>query len=435
MKLSKKYRKKLKNRILMSLSSIAIVTTTLATIKLADISMPKNLEIKLNPINVFAEADNLSQDISQDDTSSACLKGIKINGKKYDFEEDKNIYNIDLEYDTQEMLEIEYLKINENQTINGESEYVLLENNKTLNFEVISEDKTNKKQYTLNLSREHSTYLKNIEINSFALIPEFDAKTTEYEVNILADVTNLNVYAVAYDKESIITIQGEKNVSVDSAITITITNPHILESRVYTITCKEAVSENDYNYSGGYQEFVVPYTGTYKFECWGARGGKSRINGKLGGSPGKGGYAKGEIALVKGEKYYVYVGQQGTDAVVGKNSAATWNGGGLGTWDARDDETSGAGGGATDIRLVSGNWSDTKSLASRIIVAGGGGGASWTYVAGNGGGLSGGNGGSAKGGTQISGYSFGIGQNASGIADDDGVGGGRRWLLGWIYGK
>ncbi len=34
----------------------------------------------------------------------------------------------------------------------------------------------------------------------------------------------------------------------------------------------------------------------------------------------------GEIALKKGEKYYVYVGETGTDAVVKKDSAATWNG-------------------------------------------------------------------------------------------------------------
>lgn len=46
--------------------------------------------------------------------------------------------------------------------------------------------------------------------------------------------------------------------------------------------------------------------------------------------------------------------------------------GGLGTWDGRDDEASGAGGGATDFRLVPGSWNDKESLYSRIMVAGGG---------------------------------------------------------------
>lgn len=92
----------------------------------------------------------------------------------------------------------------------------------------------------------------------------------------------------------------------------------------------------------------------------------------------------GETFLKKGDKLYIYVGEQGTDAVKGRDSAATWNGGGLGTWDHADDETSGAGGGATDIRLTSGAWNDSISLASRIMVAGGGGGTSYTYIGGNG---------------------------------------------------
>ena len=46
--------------------------------------------------------------------------------------------------------------------------------------------------------------------------------------------------------------------------------------------------------------------------------------------------------MAKGEKIYVYVGGHGTDAVVGKDSIAGYNGGGLGTWDHSDDESAGA---------------------------------------------------------------------------------------------
>lgn len=51
----------------------------------------------------------------------------------------------------------------------------------------------------------------------------------------------------------------------------------------------------------------------------------------------------GEITLKKGEKYYIYVGQTGTDAVCYQDAAQTWNGGGLGTWDYADNEAAGAG--------------------------------------------------------------------------------------------
>ena len=74
----------------------------------------------------------------------------------------------------------------------------------------------------------------------------------------------------------------------------------------------------------------------------------------------------------EGEKLYVYVGGHGADAVVGKDAKGGYNGGGLGTWDHSDDEAAGAGGGATDVRLISGEWNNFESLKSRIMVAAGG---------------------------------------------------------------
>ena len=63
--------------------------------------------------------------------------------------------------------------------------------------------------------------------------------------------------------------------------------------------------------------------------------------------------------------------------------AASFNGGAIGTSYAS------SGGGATDIRLVSGNWNDFDSLKSRIMVAAGGGGAT-TWSRGSYGGAAGG---------------------------------------------
>ncbi|MBP3635347.1 MAG: InlB B-repeat-containing protein [Bacilli bacterium] len=182
----------------------------------------------------------------------------------------------------------------------------------------------------------------------------------------------------------------------------------------------------EYGYTGDYQEYIVPESGRYKIELWGASGGNSMANGSIGAQGGLGGYTKGEINLEKGQKLYIFVGQKGTDALVGKDSEASYNGGGLGTWDNHDDEAAGAGGGATDIRLFqeNGMWSNFDSLKSRIMVAGGGGGASWTTNGGNAGGLNSySSNPSASEATQTSGYKFGIGQNGSGTGDGDGVAG------------
>ena len=203
---------------------------------------------------------------------------------------------------------------------------------------------------------------------------------------------------------------------LDGHTTITFYGDKFKENIGYTKT--------EFNYTGNYQEYEIKETGYHKIQCWGADGGYSVGNGRQRANGGTGGYTSGIIYLEKGEKIYIYVGGHGEDATVGKDSQNGYNGGGLGTWDHEDDETAGAGGGATDIRLVANEWNDFESLKSRIMVAAGGGGASWETEGGAGGGLEGlTNRKISVPGTQTSGYKFGIGQDGYGTGKNDGVGG------------
>jgi hypothetical protein len=108
----------------------------------------------------------------------------------------------------------------------------------------------------------------------------------------------------------------------------------------------------------------------------------------------------------------VYVGQRAAKSSGDPN----WNGGG-----AKQNGNSGAGGGATDFRLLPASevtvWDGAASLSSRIMVAGGGGGSGDTgggYSAGAAGGLFGydSRSTSCTGGTQTGG---GIGDNPGGF--------------------
>ena len=141
----------------------------------------------------------------------------------------------------------------------------------------------------------------------------------------------------------------------------------------------------NYDYTGDVQKFIVPYSGNYQIELWGAQGGTIN-NNSLGG---KGAYTKGEIFLNKGDIIYVYVGEN----YEGYKDSMSFNGGGSGSYGS-SEARNGNGGGATDIRLVSGDWNNFDSLKSRIMVAAGGGGAT-NY----GSGASGGYGGSFIGGS------------------------------------
>ena len=184
-----------------------------------------------------------------------------------------------------------------------------------------------------------------------------------------------------------------------------------------------------YSYTGDYQLFTAPYTGSYKIELWGAQGGSGQYTGKTLYYGGKGSYTSGTILLNKGEDIYIYVGGSGT-SVSGSSSATVtnngknYNGGGRATFYS-NNSVGGGGGGATDVRYFSSTptndelvWSSTKGLNSRIMVAAGGGGAkshssspSYSGTGGAGGILVGYNGTSANstcyaygsGGTQIGG--------------------------------
>lgn len=140
------------------------------------------------------------------------------------------------------------------------------------------------------------------------------------------------------------------------------------------------------NYSGAAIPITLP-RGAYKLECWGASGGYYQ-----GTSGGRGGYSCGTLTLQDTTKLYLYTGGMGEDFENYKRSSAgnVYAGGFNGGGSAKVVYYSGTttipsgGGGGTDIRI------GTNSLYARVIVAGGGSGATNGHVGYVGGGESGG---------------------------------------------
>ena len=182
----------------------------------------------------------------------------------------------------------------------------------------------------------------------------------------------------------------------------------------------------EYAYTGSEQTFIVVLSGKYKIELWGASGGYNTQYAE-----GAGAYTSGIINLSENDVLYIYVGSMGSTGCTPYTSCTgtAFNGGGAGGYFTVSSylRRIAGGGGATDVRLVSGIWSDLTSLRSRIMVAGAGGGAyNIMSTGGSAGGLTGysGSHGSTSniiigtGGTQISGGSgknagsFGIGANS-----------------------
>lgn len=180
-----------------------------------------------------------------------------------------------------------------------------------------------------------------------------------------------------------------------------------------------------FQYTGGIQTFKAPFSGVYKLEVIGARGGIRQGYGTA--NSGLGGFAEGYMRLEADEVLYVCCGGRGSngDNLSGLTVApGGYNGGGAGgygrEWTSGEGWAYGygaSGGGATHIARYDGTLEEigAKNIAKILLVAGGGGGESEhsgstnDYTIGNGGGQTGSDGANCKGGTQTTGYAFGLG--------------------------
>lgn len=141
---------------------------------------------------------------------------------------------------------------------------------------------------------------------------------------------------------------------------------------VESVSCTIAPVQT-FEYTGNYQTFEAPRDSYYKIDLWGASGGSiADVPG------GKGAYTSGVIYLSKGDILYFYVGGAGQSRTYNDGTGTItggYNGGAVGNVSRTSNtQKNSSGGGATDVRLVSGAWNNSSSLASRIMVAAGGGG-------------------------------------------------------------
>ena len=188
--------------------------------------------------------------------------------------------------------------------------------------------------------------------------------------------------------------------------------------------------QNCYPYEG-----ILP-KGIYKFEVYGAEGGRAKApNSQQYSNGGFGGYSKGILDNPSDVPIFITVGATGINSEPNQGGSldipSVFNGGGSGRKSSDTEYMASSGGGASDIRLIE------NDVNHRLIVAGGGGGTGYykeIIKGGNGGGQIGGTGQKIEteeggiGATQSSGASFGYGGNHSETID--GCGGGGGWYGG-----
>ena len=90
------------------------------------------------------------------------------------------------------------------------------------------------------------------------------------------------------------------------------------------IFVEEDLAKNiDFDYTGTIQTFVVPTTGIWRLETWGAQGNSVALD-TMSARGGYGSYSTGEIRLNRGDVLYIGVG--GQDGYNGGGNTAFWDG-------------------------------------------------------------------------------------------------------------
>lgn len=295
----------------------------------------------------------------------------------------------------QEEVDIQVMLGRPSQKVSGDGKVTVGFGTTTHNIDVISEDSSQVVTYKIHFMKDNSSKLKSLNLEGYPLEPEFDPETLNYKIAVPNGVLSLDVDAIPYDSSAKVSVKGNGYLKSDTTNVITITVTQATAgTTVYTVTVERegVVPQQSFNYSctQSQQEFEAPGTGFYKIELWGAQGGYGHRNYSYVYRGGYGGYTSGTIWLSKGDKLYVYVGCQGGNAAnTGRYNGGTggYNGGAQGGNDKNHDsqpDAGGGGGGATDVRLVSGTYNDFTSLKSRIMVAGGGAGGTYSRVGGAG---------------------------------------------------
>lgn len=262
---------------------------------------------------------------------------------------------------------------------------------------------------------------KDVTILNNKNVPGFNFDLKENVTAVTSEKTSFKKNQIMVSSEPAFN-QGKAGVY---KITYTVTDKYTKKASA-TRTVRVVDQQNDVNvwdygdttnFKGSYSTLVIPSTGLYQIQAWGASGYGDSYGGK-------GAYTRGEIELSANTVLYLFVGEKGARKTGVYNTTSTnFNGGGaFACGDVRY-----TGGGASDIRVVkpttaADNWAEDVSLAGRIMVAAGGGAAGQTsrdnnptVYGGSGGALSskGGNG-PSKGNpaTQTSGAALGIGGSA-----------------------
>ena len=170
------------------------------------------------------------------------LKSLSIKPEEYDFsgfDSEKTEYTAEVPNEV-EQIEVAATAMDSNAQITGTGMIDLEEGENELKIEVIAVS-GEKKTYTLTVTRKEAEKtelfgLSTLTINGLKLTPSFKVGTYEYTVELIEDLTSLEIKAKANTEDATVEIVGNENLQEgENIITILVKNEETEENATYQI--------------------------------------------------------------------------------------------------------------------------------------------------------------------------------------------------------
>ena len=156
------------------------------------------------------------------------LSSLEVSEGKIEFDPNTFDYNLSVAYDVTNIAVKAFAQNPDDEVVVTGGDNLLSDELNEIDVVVTSKDKTVSNTYTIYVTRKEedlpvssNSLLQDLQIDGYKI--KFDAKTNEYSITLAEGATQLSITAVPSDSTSIITIEGNENLTAGSQVKIRVT--------------------------------------------------------------------------------------------------------------------------------------------------------------------------------------------------------------------
>lgn len=203
--------------------------------------------------NLQKQAEEQGSDLQEDNANLQVLR-LDREGIVPSFQKDIYEYYLTIPNDIQD-IEVLAISENPNATIEITGNTGLKEGLNVINIKVSSENKSQNKIYTINVTKTKDLALANTNLEILAIegvllnLP-FDTYITNYKTEIANDIESLNILAIPENEKATVIINGKDSLKEgENIIEITVTAPNGFTKKKYQIIVYKRNAEEEQEYS------------------------------------------------------------------------------------------------------------------------------------------------------------------------------------------